>query len=177
MGKPLSVEKRGQIIGLRKMGKSLTTISEELAVSYTAVQALCARYASEGEQGLLPRYENCGKKRPTCESFVYRAVRCLRSWHPGWGAGKIRAELLRLRPGLALPKERTIQRWFHWNAQAHPPSKLVKRSPHWAKASHQGWQIDGKEAARIKDGSIFSWLTVIDEHSGGFIDAGVFPLR
>lgn len=177
MGRPLSPETRHRIIELRQEGLSLQHISLEVGASFSAVQSLCARYKAQGADGLVPRYSNCGLSRPSSSDLVYRAVRCFRAWHPSWGAGKICAELSQLRPTLELPSQRTLQRWFHWNGQAQRGSKAPERLSRWATSTHQGWQVDAKEVVRLKDGSENSWLSIIDEHSGGIIDAGVFPLR
>ena len=177
MGRPLSPETRHRIIKLRQEGLSLKAISLEVGASFSAVQSVCARYKADGADGLVPRYSNCGLNRPSSSDLVYRAVRCFRTWHPSWGAGKICAELSRLRPCLEVPSERTLQRWFHWNGQVQKGSHIPKRPVRWAKSTHQGWQIDAKEVVRLQDGSENSWLSIIDEHSGGIIDAGVFPLR
>ncbi|MFK7972593.1 MAG: hypothetical protein AB8F95_19640, partial [Bacteroidia bacterium] len=123
---------------------------------------------------LVPRYSNCGKQRPDSTHFVYRAVRCFRHWHPTWGAGKIRAELLRLRPELSIPKVRTLQRWFVWNKQSKQRSTVVREHVGWAQATHDTWQVDAKEHAQLADKTRHTWLTIIDEYSGGIIDAGLF---
>lgn len=177
MGVPLDLAKRQSIIGLYQSGKSLRTISNETGTSYGSVQKLCARYKSEGESGLLPRYSNCGKRRPGPDDFVYRAVRCFRHWHPSWGAGKIRTELLRLRPELRIPHVRTLQYWFQWNSQAEHRSRTVREQHGRAQACHDTWKVDAKEHVQLGDKAAYNWLTIIDEYSGGLIDAGLFSRK
>ena len=88
MSQALPLPIREQIISLRQSGQSLRSIRATLGLDYVTVQRLCARYKLDPVNGLKPRYENCGKKRRGPDDFVYRSVRCFRSWHPGWGAAK-----------------------------------------------------------------------------------------
>lgn len=177
MSQALPLSTREQIISLRQSGQTLRSISASLGLDYVTVQRLCARYKLDPIYGLKPRYENCGKKRRGPDDFVYRAVRCFRSWHPAWGATKIRCEILRLRPDLSLPSVRTLQRWFHWNGQTQERIQKVSSSKRWANSVHEGWQIDGKEEVKLADGQKSSWLNIVDEHSSAIIEVEVFPLQ
>ncbi|MEL7196591.1 MAG: hypothetical protein AAFO96_29475 [Bacteroidota bacterium] len=101
----------------------------------------------------------------------------MRTWHPNWGAEKIRAELLKMRPGLHVPHYRTLNRWFHWNNQIHLPSrsKLPRCASSQATYLHEGWQLDAKEELTTADGKKNCWLNITDEYSGTVIDPVVFP--
>lgn len=175
MGKALSYSQRRQIITLRQSGKSLRCISRELGISYGTIQQICKRYSATGEEGLIPRYSRCGPKRRDGHDFVYRAVRCLKTWHPNWGAGKIRCEILHARPNLVLPQVRMLQHWFHWNNQVITSRSLTLPQSCWAGTVHEGWQIDAKEAIKVKGYTPHSWLNIVDERSSGVIDARLFP--
>ncbi len=168
---------RQRIIEQYKAGKGVSELSRIHDVSRGSIYTFIQRERQAGKKGLLPHYHNCGTARPGVQEVPYRAVRCFRTWHPSWGAEKIRAELLRLRPDLQLPHYRTINRWFHWNGQlalrlrSKPPKSLVRQ----ASELHQGWQIDAKEELRLADGSRNCWLNITDEYSGTVISPPVFP--
>ncbi|MEM6804971.1 MAG: hypothetical protein AAF696_26475, partial [Bacteroidota bacterium] len=137
------------------------------------------REAKDGASGLIPNYANCGKARPTEDQFIYRAVRCMRTWHKDWGAEKIHAELLMMRPDLVLPHYRTFTRWFHWNDRLSPKLRSILPHPkdRQARYLHEGWQVDAKEEMLLADGTRCCWLNITDEYSGTVIDPIVFPLK
>lgn len=146
-------------------------------MSYSTVQSLCASYRDKGESGLLPAYCACGKKRRDARTdFVYRAVRCFKTWHPSWGAGKIRAEILLACPALGLPSIRSIERWFMYNGQNRRRKRPPQAEKQWAKSAHEVWQIDAKEELLSLDGQKNCWLNIKDEYTGAVIDPPVFPL-
>lgn len=167
---------RHSIVEGRQKGKTLHQLAQEYQVSYTMVQTLCARYAASGEDGLSPRYTACGKKRPGAKDFIFRAVRCMKTWHPNWGAEKIRTEMLLCRPDLVIPPARTLQQWFHYTGQAKKGDKQPHAAPQWAGQVHEGWQIDAKEEMQTLNGVKNCWLNIKDERSGAVIDPPVFPL-
>ena len=177
MARATPIAVRQCIVEQYKAGKSVIELSRTHHVSRGSIYSFIRREQQDGKKGLLPRYHNCGTARPGAQELVYRAVRCFRTWHPGWGAEKIRAELVRLRPDLHVPHYRTINRWLHWNGQletplrSQPPPSPVRQSS----ALHQGWQIDAKEELRLADGSRNCWLNITDEHSGTVISPAVFP--
>lgn len=168
---------RQQVVRSFENKESVSSISRRLKISRNTVYKLLRRYKEQGQQGLQPRYHNCGKIRPDRTDLIFRAVRCFKTWHPHWGAPKIHAELACLRPDLPLPMIRTINRWFHWNKQAKKPqTSLPKSDRYWSKDLHHSWQIDAKEAIQIADGSQQCWLNITDECSGTVVDPPVFSL-
>jgi len=178
MAKSKPAALRALLISGRKGGQTLQELSTEHGVSYATVQSLCSRYAKLGDRGLVPLYSNCGKRRRDPRGdLVYRAVRCFKAWHPRWGAEKIRCELLRRRPGLAVPPARTLQQWFSDNGQSRKRAKQPRADPQWGKAAHDVWQIDAKEEMQTLDGQKNCWLNIKDEHTGAVIEPGVFPLQ
>ena len=177
MGQSTPMSLRRSVIAQFQKGKSKTQIAQNFGLNRGTVHTLVQRFESEGEQGLKPLYENCGRERPDETDFIYRAVRSMKTWHPGWGGEKIHAEISRMRPSLKLPSVRTFYRWFHWNDQVKPSSKVPRQPAQWAKRIHEGWQVDAKEEMRTTDGTKQCWLNIIDEHSGTVIDPTVFPLQ
>lgn len=178
MGKATSSALRALIIEARERGKSLRALSVEYELSYATVQNLCSRYVQQGQAGLLPLYGNCGKRaRNPREDVVYRAVRCFKCWHPGWGAEKIRTELISLNPALVIPPARTLQHWFVSNGQNPKRVNRPQTEKQWGKAEHDVWQIDAKEEMQTLDGQKNCWLNIKDEYSGAIIEPRVFPLQ
>jgi hypothetical protein len=176
MGKAKSVAVRHSIIEIYESGQTLVSIATEQGLSYGCVQQLCTRYKILGSSGLKPQYSQCGKPYPDNNDFVYRAVKCLRTWHPRWGAGKIRAELLASRPQLIVPHIRTIQRWFVHNKQNKCRDKQPRERKTWGKYPHEVWEIDAKEEIQTLEGRNNCWLNIKDEYTGAVIDPVVFPL-
>lgn len=178
MSAPISIAIRKNIVVRYKNGERISCLARAYKVSRGSIYSFIKMAQSEATQSLEPQYDNCGKVRPQENQFVFRAVRCLRTWHPSWGAEKIRAEILGMRPQLKLPHYRTFNRWFHWNNQIEVflKSTLPKSIPKRAKRLHEGWQIDAKEEMVIADGSQHCWLNITDEYSGTVIDPIVFPL-
>jgi len=179
MPAPIPMAIRQSVTERHKKGESISSLARSFKISRGSVHAFIKRGASEGADGLHTKYGNCGKARTSEDDFIFRAVRCLRAWHPSWGAEKIRAEVHRKRPGSELPHYRTFTRWFHWNGQIEPRLKtnLPKTKPKRAKRLHEGWQVDAKEEMAIADGSRHCWLNITDEYSGTVIDPPVFPQK
>ena len=176
MGKAKSAAIRHKVVEMYELGHTLRDIATEQGMSYTSVQTLCARYKKLGAGGIKPQYVNCGRQYPTSSNFVYRCVRCLRTWHPSWGAGKIRAEIVASRPNLIIPPVRTLHDWLVHNKQTHQRDKQPKERKEWGKSAHEVWQIDAKEAMKTLDGQYNCWLNIKDEYTGAVIDPPVFPL-
>jgi len=178
MPTPISMALRQSIIERYKKGEKVASLARTFKVSRGSIYSFIKRETSNGLEGLVPHYRQCGKIRPSSNQFIFRAVRCLRTWHPTWGAEKIRAEMHQMRPDLKLPHYRTFSRWFHWNKQivVRLKSSLPKQKTKQATRLHEGWQIDAKEEMTIADGSKTCWLNITDEYSGTVIDPPVFSL-
>lgn len=176
MAQPVKIAVRQSIVQNFKQGISISQIARNFKVGRTTVHQIIKRYKENGEEGLKPHYANCGKSRLSSDDLVYRAARCLKTWHPKWGAEKIQAEILLVRPDIELPSVRTFNRWFQWNKQNTSTTKLPKAPRKWAKFLHEGWQIDAKEEMLTIDGNKQCWLNIVDEKSGTVIDPPVFSL-
>ena len=176
MPRSTSMAVRQQIVQRFSEGLSISEISRQLKVSRSTIHRLLGQYQTHGSAGLVPQYSHCGKTRPPSDDFIFRAVRCLKAWHPGWGGEKIHAEITQARPDLALPSIRTLYRWFRWNGQTEAKTRFPRPDRKWAKALHEGWQIDAKEELTTADQTRQCWLNIIDECSGTVIDPVVFSL-
>ena len=175
MPKAISAGIRQSILAQYEAGVGISRLSAQFEVSRGSIHTLVQRHKSSGGLGVKPLYGHCGKQRPNGQTLVFRAVRCLKTWHPAWGANKIHAEIKRSRPGWTLPSIRTFYRWCRWLQPLAQKSKLPEASRRWAKQLHEGWQIDAKEEMLTADGARQCWLNIVDEHSGTVIDPPVFP--
>ncbi len=168
---------RQQLVTMRAQGKSYRQISQELSVSYDTVRRICKRQGQEGEAGLIPHYNRCGKQGTRLSKFYYRASLWLKRAHPSWGAPYIRLQLANRYPPAELPSVRTMQLWFKAANLTQPRRQLLNSPKVWAAYPHQVWQVDAKEQQRTLDGAKVCWLTCVDEKSGAVLAAPIFPLR
>jgi hypothetical protein len=177
MGRPLSPLVKHEIISKRHSGQSLHSIALELRVSYGAAWKLWKRYESDGQGGLLPRYDNNGRKGPGRDCLVFRAACWLKRLHPDWGAAMIHAKLKSRYPNEELACKRQMNRWFSAVGLSHRGSRMPQNPKQWAEEVHDIWQVDAKELVRLDTGSEVCWLTIVDEKSGALIEAPPFPPR
>ena len=176
MPRALAVSIRQQIIHHYQEGATYGEIADELALSYWSVRTIVRRYRDQGEAGLVPQYSNCGNPESRLPKRMYRAARWLKRHHPRWGGGFIRV-LLRERWGdEGLPSERTLQRWFRLSGLSVPQSRrLPSHHRQSAHVVHEVWQLDATSHIRLLDGSGASWITLVDEASGAFLESHAFP--
>lgn len=178
MAQSLDYQTRLEVIRLRQTGLSLRKISKTLGISYQSVQTLCSRYVLEGEKGLVPRYENCGRRTDKESDLAYRAARWLKYLHPTWGAPFIRAQLALRYPNHPIASVRSLQRWFRQSGMSEPrfPRPPSDARPPKAKCVHQIWEIDAKERLKLVSGEVGCYLSIVDKYSGSLLNALVFPL-
>jgi transposase len=175
MPRAVALPIREQIITLHQQGIRLTTIAQQLGLSYHTVRQCWQRFCHEGVAGLSPHYAHCGPKKRRFEAGVVEAALTLKRDHPRWGAGLIRVELQPQFPNLPLPSARSLQRWFvAAGLQPLRSKRPVCVSPR-ARQVHEVWELDAKERMRLAEGTGTSVLSVTDEASGAWLDALVFP--
>ena len=167
---------RRAVIDAYRAGHSCNALAKRFKLNYNTVRTLCLRYRTQGEAGLAPRYDRCGRQAITFAPLIYRAACWLKRRHPGWGAPCIRLVLQERYPTLSLPAVRTLQRWFKKAGLTPKRAKVPQPKGKWAGKPHQIWQVDAKEHLRLGEGQRACYLTITDEHSGAFIAAPVFPL-
>jgi transposase len=169
MGAPTPLWVRQRVIEDWQAGHAVSTIVERHGLSRSSVYNMCRRYKEKGIDGLIADYSACG--RPRAQERIYRAARFLRFLHRDWGAPLIRTVLEARYAGV--PGTRTLQRWFKAAGLSTPRQKRPASERAKADQVHGCWQIDAKERLPAKA----SYLSIVDEHSGAFIEAPVFPLR
>lgn len=107
--------------------------------------------------------------------LVYRAGTWLKRLHPDWGAPFIKLKLQERYPDEQLPHSRSMQRWFKKAGLNKVRGKIPRGERHWAGQVHETWQVDAKEQLVLSDGQKACYLTMVDEKSGGLLNARAFP--
>ena len=72
MAKLISLAAREVVVNLHGQGLSMRQIALQENVNYGAVKRLISRYKTEGEKGLIPKYDQCGPKRSYESELSYR---------------------------------------------------------------------------------------------------------
>lgn len=138
-----------------------------------------------GETGLRAKHRPRG---PTgvCATFdprvVTEAVRLKRE-HPGWGADRVRVELVdpEALAGLALPSRSRLAALF----KAHCPDCLARHQPRLpdpprplpAGGVQEVWQLDSQENIRLQDGTIATVCSVRDPVGAAMIASHAFAVQ
>jgi hypothetical protein len=175
MPRAIPVPVRQTIVQRHEAGETLPAIAADLHLSKWSVRKVWRRFRDLGAARLAPDYDRCGPREPHTPRLLYRAALWLRRRHPTWGAAVIRLVLQERWPAAPIPHERTLQRWFRRAHLLPPPRQVPPQNPTRGQEPHQVWQMDAKEQVRLGNGSRASWLTLMDEASGGLIAAEVFP--
>lgn len=176
MGQALNKTLRLEIISLRKNGTSFKKISQDLGLHYNTVRKIWKRHEQEGEQGLVPKYSNCGKPSLVSDYRFYRASKWLKRHHQDWGAPFILYKLIQRYGKTDAPSARTLQRWFRVSGLNAPRQRHSEPRINRSKAVHNIWQMDAKEQLILEDKTEACYLTIVDEKSGGCLEAAVFSL-
>jgi transposase len=166
---------RQQIVEQKSRGLSLLDIAEQNHLSYSTVRNIYKRYKTQGIQGLKPLYNHCHRPGPKPDALHYRAAVWLKRRHSDWGAAFIIVKLQQRYTDMALPTERTLQRWFKAQGLSKTKSCFALAPPAWANEVHEVWQIDAKEQLQLTSGEKACYLSIVDEKSGCLLKAAVFP--
>lgn len=178
MGQATTLLLRERIISMRDEGETLRSISDQLYIPYSTVKHLCRRFRERGAAGLSPDYANCGPKSPRYKASHQEQVLEHRSVHPRWGAPRIHVELqiATALKDVKLPCIRTLQRWLRKAEAYHPRRQSMEPTIGRSLATHNIWEVDAKENLLLGDGTPACYLTIVDEKSGAWLEAPVFPL-
>jgi len=176
MPSAITVPIRERIIERRQQGETIAKIADTLGLSYWSVRTLVRRYRDRGSSGLVPDYDKCGRTHIRSSQKVYRSALWLKRRHPNWGAGLILVLLKERWKTVKMPSERTLQRWFKRNGMGNKPkSRLPTGQRESARFVHEVWQLDATSHQRLADGSVASWITLVEEVSGAHLFSQVFP--
>jgi transposase len=174
MPAPVPVPRRRLLLRLHRQGLSTSQIADRLGLATRTVRSLLRRLTARGAAGLAPSYH---RGHPEPGPAVQLALETRRR-HPAWGAEYIRTRLLLSQPDLDLPCTRTLQRHLaHAGLAPVPAGRKPLPYRDRAAAVHDVWQMDASEAVKLKDGQKVSWLRLVDECSGAFLQTRVFPPR
>jgi Homeodomain-like domain len=104
MPTPLPLTVRDQIALLHQTDLSAAQIAQQLSLQPRTVRRLLARWQqAPNPLDHSPRPHGGGRPLEPDRLPLRQACLQLRQDHPGWGAGRIRVELLQLHPGLPVP--------------------------------------------------------------------------
>ena len=167
---------REWIILLSTQGLPKTKISETVTVPYSSVLKIIKRHKIEGLEGLETHYHRCGRTSPEKIRFFKRICLWLKRHHSEWGAPFIRMHMTERYGPTGLPSICQMQKWFK-GAHLNKPRQL-KGQPAIGSALevHNIWQVDAKERFTLTAGQAANYLTVVDEKSGAWLEAPLFPL-
>src|SRR5262249_5578309 len=102
----------------------------------------------------------------------------MRQQHPRWGATLIRLCLEDLPPDQLdepVPSDSTIRRWLQESGlNPCPAGRKADPRPRCC-VPHEAWQVDAADQMRLLDGTMASWLRLVDECSGAVLQTVVFP--
>lgn len=151
-------------------------VALEFSLSVRSIQRLFLRFAQRGDEGIAADYGACGQHQDqrTPDELVEQICQIRRD-HPRWGSEMIRLELAE--PTTGLPCARTLRRHLlEAGLQPAPAGRPLSPSPRVSRAErpHQGWQVDACEYLRLRNQQRVSWLRVVDECTGAFLQTVVF---
>lgn len=170
-------EVRRRVVMLSEKGKSKREISLELGLNYKTVSQWLKRHKESPNDGLYPRYSNCGSIQQV-DIGIKEEIINLKREHEEWGASYIRMNLLKKYANQYVPSVRQMQRYFRSAGLRGNKDKLPKGdlSRYWSKKAFHRVQVDAKEQIQTQDGQWNSYLTFTDECTGAVLEAIVFPL-
>lgn len=125
-----------------------------------------ARFATEGDAGLVERSRRPAICPSQTDPAVEQAVLALRQRHPAWGGRKISRRLSDL-GHIMVPAPSTVTAILHRHDLITPAASA--KATAWQRFEHaapnQLWQMDFKGGFTTQDGHRCSPLTVLDDHS------------
>ena len=89
-----------------------------------------------------------------------------------------RMKLINCYPDKYIPSARQLRNYFKEAGVVEEKTVLPNASSNgrWVKKAFERVQVDAKEQIQTLDGNWCSYLTFTDEHTGGVLEALVFPL-
>ena len=109
MGKAIPYDFRVKIIERIQEGESYHILAQEMGYSESGVKKIWYAFKKYGEASLCNKYKNCGRN-PLYTTSVHDAIKEIRDNKQG--GGYVRSKLEQKYPHLAIPSERTLQRWW-----------------------------------------------------------------
>jgi transposase InsO family protein len=166
------VEQRLDAVRLVLAGATVTEVAARVGVSRQTVHCWLSRYLAEGVAGLVDRSRRPNSCPRRCSGDVEVVVVEMRRKHPGWGAKRIRMQLLKA-GGEVVPAERTINRILSRHGLLEHRARKRRRESfkRWQRdAPMQLWQMDIVGGVMIVDAGTGQLreakvVTGVDDHS------------
>jgi transposase InsO family protein len=167
------VEQRLDAVRLVLAGVSVTEVAARVGVSRQTLHCWLSRYLAEGVAGLADRSRRPNSCPHRCSGDVEVVVVEMRRKHPGWGAKRIRMQLLKAGGEAVVPAERTINRILSRHGLLDHKTRKRRRESfkRWQReAPMQLWQIDIVGGVMIVDPATGQLreakvVTGVDDHS------------
>jgi transposase InsO family protein len=159
------VEQRLDAVRVVLAGATVTEVAARVGVSRQTVHCWLSRYLAEGVAGLVDRSRRPHGCPHRCSGDVEVVVVEMRRKHPGWGAKRIRMQLLKSGGEAVVPAERTINRILSRHGLLDHKARKRRRESfkRWQRdAPMQLWQID-----------IVGGVMIVDAATGGLREAKV----
>ena len=109
MGKAIPYDFRKKIVERIKDGESYGELAKDMGFSMSGIKKIWYSYKREGEAAFENKYSNCGHNS-LYDSFIRHAANEIRDNKQG--GTYVRSKLIQKHPELAIPHERTLQRWW-----------------------------------------------------------------
>jgi len=167
------VEQRLDAVRLVLAGATVTEVAARVGVSRQTLHGWLSRYLAEGVAGLVDRSRRPNSCPHRCNGDVEVVVVEMRRKHPGWGAKRIRMQLLKAGGGAVVPAERTINRILSRHGLLDHKARKRRRESfkRWQRdAPMQLWQMDIVGGVMIIDTATRGLreakvVTGVDDHS------------
>jgi putative transposase len=152
----------------------ITELCRGFQISEKTGHKWLARFAAEGEPGLVDRPPLAHAFPHQLPPAVAAALLACRTRHPTWGPRKLRAYLARTRPRTAWPAPSTIGALLHRHGRVRPRRRPGGGPARWApldqpltraQAPNDVWTTDFKGEFRLGSGAYCYPLTVLDADS------------
>jgi len=167
------VGQRLDAVRLVLAGATVTEVAARVGVSRQTLHGWLSRYLAEGVAGLVDRSRRPNSCPHRCNGDVEVVVVEMRRKHPGWGAKRIRMQLLKAGGGAVVPAERTINRILSRHGLLDHKARKRRRESfkRWQRdAPMQLWQMDIVGGVMIIDTATRGLreakvVTGVDDHS------------
>lgn len=164
------VEERMKFVARLRNGERMTDLCQEFGISRKTGYKLVERFEQLSAIGLLDQSRAPARIPHRTPSAVVDMLVALRTEHPTWGPKKLRAQLLRQQPGVAVPAASTVGELLKKRGLIEPRKRrgrpAVEYSPlcH-AEAPNDVWCVDFKGQFRLRNGRYCYPLTMTDAYS------------
>lgn len=164
------VEERMKFVTRLRKGERMTDLCQEFGISRKTGYKLVERYEQLSALGLLDQSRAPARSPQRTPAPVVESLVALRKQHPTWGPKKLRAQLLREQPGLAVPAASTVGELLKKRGLIEPRKRRTRPEVAYsplchAEAANDVWCVDFKGQFRLRNGQYCYPLTMTDAYS------------